>query len=237
MIKVIDCGFVYPDGTMALKNLSFSVEKGEAVALLGENGAGKSTLISALLAFAEPSSGEIFIAGLKADKKNAKAIRAKTGIVFQDPDDQLFMPTVYDDVSFGPANMGITGEDLKAVTEKSMAIAGITSLRDKEPDRLSGGQKRRAAIAGVIAMEPDILIMDEPTAGLDYKSKKSLSNLLNSINSTKLVATHDTDFAFETCRRAIILHNGELKADGAAADIFADAGLLEEYNIEPPRRF
>lgn len=234
MIKVKNCGIIYPDGTLGVECVSFEVNSGNSLALLGENGAGKSTIVAAVAGFIFPTSGSIEIDGLNLEKKNLSEIRKKTGIVFQNSDDQLFMPTVYEDVAFGPANAGFKGAALEERVEETLRLTGIWSLRDKEPDRLSGGEKRRAAIAGVLAMKPEFIVMDEPTSGLDYNSKKQLIRLLNDIKAAKIIATHDISFASAVCNRALILHKGRVKALGDAADIFSNASLLEEYNLEPP---
>lgn len=234
MIKVKNCGIIYPDGTLGVDCVSFEVNCGNSLALMGENGAGKSTIVAAIAGFIFPTSGSIEIDGLNLEKKNLGEIRKKTGIVFQNSDDQLFMPTVYEDVAFGPANAGFKGAALEERVEEALQLTGISSLRDKEPDRLSGGEKRRAAIAGVLAMKPAFIIMDEPTSGLDYNSKKQLIALLNGIKSAKIIATHDISFAAAVCDRALVLHKGRVKALGDASEIFSNATLLEECNLEPP---
>lgn len=233
MIKALNITYSYPDKTLALDNISFEIEKGETVALLGENGAGKSTLIMMMAGFILPDKGTLEIDSIKLENKSVKEIRRKVGIVFQDSDDQIFMPTVYDDIAFGAINMGLKGDELKERIENAMRDTNIESLKYKEPSRISSGEKRKVAIAGVLAMQNDIIILDEPTTSLDYKSKKQLISLLNSIEATKIIATHNIFFAKETASKALILHNKTVAYFGDIKDVLEDSDFLESCNLEP----
>jgi len=225
---------VYPDGTVALRDVSFRITHGESVAVIGANGAGKSTLLLHLNGYLEPTSGEVRIGDLSFTKKTLPEIRRRVGMVFQDPDDQLFMPTVYEDVAFGPVNLGLSAEAVDARVMEALERVGAEHLRERPPYRLSGGEKKRVAIATVLSMEPDILVMDEPTNGLDPFGRRQLMNLLGDFRHTKIFTSHDLDMVLELCERTIVLHEGEVRADGPTLEIFRDDGLLAGCRLEKP---
>jgi len=234
ILEFRDVRYCYPDGTEALNGVSFRITHGERVGIVGANGAGKSTLLMQMNGYLLPTSGAITIGDLQLAKKTRLEIRKKVGVVFQNPDDQLFMPTVYDDVAFGPLNLEMTAERVKERVTEALQTVGCLHLREKPPHRLSGGQKRAVAIAAVIAMAPDILVMDEPSSNLDPKSRRYLINLLNGFSHTKIIATHDLDFILDVCKRCIVIRDGRIVADGPVVDILADQSLLEENNLELP---
>ena len=229
-----DVFFRYPDGTEALKGVSFRITHGECVGIVGANGAGKSTLLMQMNGYMLPSDGAVSIGDLQLTKKTRLEIRKKVGVVFQNPDDQLFMPTVYDDVAFGPLNLEMSAERVKERVTEALQTVGCLHLREKPPHHLSGGQKRAVAIATVIAMAPDILVMDEPSSNLDPKSRRYLIHLLNGFQHTKIIATHDLDFILEVCKRCLVIKDGRIVADGPVAEILTDQVLLEENNLELP---
>lgn len=226
--------YSYPDGTAALCGVSFRIAHGESVALVGENGAGKSTLLQHFTGCLFPSDGSLKIGGSTVDKANLTAVRRAVGMVFQNPDDQLFMPTVFEDVAFGLLNLGIAETELEGKVMGALEVVGAAHLRGRPPYRLSQGEKRAAAIAGVLAMSPDILIMDEPTSSLDPLSRRRLINLLKTFKHTKIIATHDLDFAMELCERTIVIHKGAVTADGPTKKIFSDDALLRSSSLERP---
>jgi cobalt/nickel transport system ATP-binding protein len=229
-----DVFFRYPDGTEALKGVSFRIIHGESAGIVGANGAGKSTLLMQMNGYLLPSAGSVTIGDLQLMKKTRLEIRKKVGVVFQNPDDQLFMPTVYDDVAFGPLNLEMSAEKVNERVTEALQTVGCLQLQDKPPHHLSGGQKRAVAIAAVIAMAPDILVMDEPSSNLDPKSRRYLIRLLGGFQHTKIIATHDLDFILEVCRRCIVIKDGRIVADGPVADVLTDKVLLEENNLELP---
>jgi len=233
-IEARSLAFAYPDGHAAIQNLSFTVFHGEAVGIIGANGAGKSTLLLLLLGLLFPSSGEVLVGDVHVTPKTVAMIRQRLGLVFQDPDDQLFMTTVYDDVAFGPRNLRLDETEVAARVDAALDAVGIRHLKDRAPFKLSGGEKRAAAIATVLAMQPDVLIMDEPTAGLDPKSRRRVIQLLNSFAHTKIITSHDLDMIHDTCRRVIVIREGTVAADGPAADILRDAALLDACGLEMP---
>ncbi len=224
----------YPDGTEALKGVTFRITHGESVGIVGANGAGKSTLLLHMNGYLTPASGAVTIGDVLLQKGTAREIRKRVGVVFQNPDDQLFMPTVYDDVAFGPLNLGLDEASVRERVEDALRQVNGLGLKNKPPHHLSGGQKSAVAIASVIAMEPDILVMDEPAANLDPKSRRSLITLLRSFKHTKIVASHDLDLILDICRRCIVIRDGVVAADGPAVDILSDKTLLEENNLELP---
>jgi len=226
--------FRYPDKTEALRNLSFRITHGEAVGVIGANGAGKSTLLMHLNGSLLPTAGTVTIGDLHLTRKTRQEIRKKVGIVFQNPDDQLFMPTVYDDVAFGPQNLGMDEDDVRERVHEALNLVNSFDLRDKPPHHLSCGQKSAVAIAAVMAMEPDILAMDEPAANLDPKSRRLLINLLKTFTHSKIIASHDLDLIMDVCSRCIVISAGTLVADGPAMDILSNKILLEDNNLELP---
>lgn len=229
--------FSYPDGTRALYDVNVHIHPGERVALLGPNGAGKTTLILHLNGIHLPQHGTVHVSGLQIEPGTVTEIRRRVGIVFQDPDDQLFMPTVRQDVAFGPQNLGLEGEALAARIQSAMEAVGVADLADRSPNHLSFGQKRRVAIAGVLAMEPEILILDEPTSNLDPTSRRELSDILRSLEITQLLVTHDLPYALELCPRSIILDEGRIVADGHTRDLLSDEQAMKSHRLELPAGF
>jgi len=234
LVAVKNLRHVYPDGTVALRDVSFRITHGESVAIIGANGAGKSTLLLHLNGYLSPSSGEIRIGDFPLDKRTLPQIRRTVGMVFQDPDDQLFMPTVYDDVAFGPLNLGLNGTDLESRVADALERVGAGQLAGKAPYHLSAGEKKRVAIATVLSMSPDILVMDEPTNGLDPYARRQLIGLLQEFSHTRIFTSHDLDMVLELCERTIILKDGEVRADGPTREIFQDETLLAECRLEKP---
>ena len=226
--------YSYPDGTAALAGISFRIAHGESVALVGENGAGKSTLLQHFTGCLFPSGGHLKIGRLAVNSQNLSAVRRAVGMVFQNPDDQLFMPTVSEDVAFGLLNLGVQDAELEVRVTGALETVGAAHLKGRPPYRLSQGEKRAAAIAGVLAMSPEILVMDEPTSSLDPMSRRRLIDLLKTFKHTKIIATHDLDFALETCRRTIVIHRGVVTADGPTDEVFRDAELLKRSRLEAP---
>jgi cobalt/nickel transport system ATP-binding protein len=233
-IEVADLSFAYPDGTRALNGVTFHVTHGESVAIVGANGAGKSTLLMHLNGLNHPESGHVEIGDVPVTKETLPDIRKTVGTVFQDPDDQLFMPTVYEDVAFGPMNLRLPEETIEERVTDALERVGVLGLKDRPPYRLSGGEKRAVAIATVLAMCPSILVLDEPSSNLDPHARRRLINLLISFEHTKLIATHDLDMALLVCERTIVLHEGTVRADGPTKDIFTDDELLEVCSLERP---
>lgn len=236
-IVMQDVQYTYPDRTSALQQISLSIGAGEAVAVIGGNGAGKSTLLSLLVGIFFPTAGKIMIGGLELTPQTAVAIRRKVGMVFQNPDDQLFMPTVFADVSFGPLNMGFTPDQSTQLAETALATVGAAALAKRSSHRLSIGEKRAVAIAAVLAMSPEVLLMDEPTSGLDPWSRRQLISLLNSFNHTRIIATHDLDFALDVCQRTLVVQQGGIIANGSTQEILRNKTLLESCRLELPLRF
>lgn len=233
-IEVRDVSFAYPDGTEALRGTSFRVEHGEAVALVGGNGAGKSTLLLHLNGYLSTLHGEVRIGDTLLTRKTAALARQAIGMVFQDPDDQLFMPTVAEDVAFGPLNAGLPPEQAEQRVASALARVGMTHLRDRPPYRLSAGEKRAVAMATVLAMSPDILLLDEPSSNLDPRGRRRLINLLRSFEHTRMIATHDLELVLEVCSRVIVLDAGRIVADGPTRDILNDEALMLAHALERP---
>jgi cobalt/nickel transport system ATP-binding protein len=239
-LEVSDLAFAYPDGHQALFGIDLVVESGERVAVLGPNGAGKTTFVLHLNGILSGGIGTVQVGGLEVrsdDRETLREIRRRVGIVFQDPDDQLFMPTVRDDVAFGPANLGLRGAELGARVESALAAVGMAHVADRPPHHLSFGQRRRVAVATVLAMEPEILVLDEPTSNLDPASRRELAEVLDVLPVTLLVVTHDLPYALELCDRSIVLSAGTIVADGPTAEILADADLLRRHRLELPYGF
>jgi cobalt/nickel transport system ATP-binding protein len=236
IIEVKDLQYTYPDGTSALRGLSFRLTHGETLALVGANGAGKSTLLLHLNGCLIPQAGTVRIGDFPLTPKTLPHVRRTVGMVFQDPDDQLFMPLVYDDVAFGPLNLGLPPEDVEARVMNALSIVGAAHLKDRPPYRLSGGEKRSVAIASVLSMAPSILVMDEPTSSLDPVARRQLIDLLKTFTHTIIIATHDLDMVLDLCARTIILKEGRLMADGSTWDILQDEALLATGHLEKPLR-
>ncbi len=236
-LDVSGLAFAYPDGHQALFGVDLTIAQGERVALLGPNGAGKTTLVLHLNGILTGGAGTVTVAGLPVDKRNMAEIRRKVGIVFQDPDDQLFMPTVREDVAFGPAAAGMKGPELEACVRKALALVGMEEYADRPPHHLSFGQRRRVAVATVLAMEPEILVLDEPSSNLDPASRRELADILRSLDVTVLMVTHDLPYALELCPRALILSGGVIAADGATGDLLMDEDLMRAHRLELPFGF
>ncbi|HZJ48796.1 MAG TPA: ABC transporter ATP-binding protein [Acidimicrobiia bacterium] len=234
VVDIQGLGFAYPDGTVALSDVELHIHRGERVALLGPNGAGKTTLILHMNGIHLPQKGTVAVSGLPVRHDNLIDIRRRVGIVFQDPDDQLFMPTVREDVAFGPANLGLKGRDLDERVEQALATVEVADLADRPPNHLSFGQKRRVAIAGVMAMAPEILILDEPTSNLDPASRVDLTGVLDELDVTQLIVTHDLLYALEICERSVILDAGRIVADGPTRDVLGDEALLAKHRLGLP---
>lgn len=234
IVEVMKLRHVYPDGTEALRSVSFRITHGESVAIIGANGAGKSTLLLHLNGHLVPTEGSIRIGDFPLTRTTLPEIRRTVGMVFQNPDDQLFMPTVYDDVAFGPLNLGIPREEVEQRVLDALERVGAGHLRNRAPYHLSGGEKKRVAIATVLSMSPDILVMDEPTSGLDPCARRQLMQLLKEFHHTKIFTSHDLDMVLDVCERTIVLHEGEVRADGPTREIFADERLLLECRLEKP---
>jgi cobalt/nickel transport system ATP-binding protein len=226
----------YPDGTPALDGLDLDVGHGERVAVLGPNGAGKTTLMLHLDGLLR-GEGSLEVAGVQVGRDTLPALRARVGLVFQDPDDQLFMPTVRDDVAFGPLNLGLSPEDALARVHEALDAVRMTGAADRAPHQLSMGERRRVAIATVLAMHPQLLVLDEPSASLDPRARRELLDVLERIDRTMIVVTHDLPFAAELCERAVVLAAGRIVADGPASDVLADAELLARHDLELPCGF
>ncbi|MDX1448717.1 MAG: ABC transporter ATP-binding protein [Acidimicrobiia bacterium] len=229
--------FRYPDGTDVLRGVDLSVATGERVALLGPNGAGKTTFVLHLIGILRAGGGSISVDGVELTDQTVREIRSRVGFVFQDPDDQLFMPTVRQDVAFGPANFGLRGAELQERVDEALAMVGMEHVADKAPHHLSGGERRRVAIATVLAMRPSILILDEPSSNLDPAGRRELAQILTGLDVTLLMVTHDLPYAFETCSRAVVMSDGIIAMDGPTADVLADDAAMRRYRLELPAGF
>lgn len=236
MITVEQVSFSYPDGTRALHDVSLTVTAGDSVGIVGANGAGKSTLVNHLNGWYLPQSGKITIDGVEVRKKNLERIRKLAGLVFQSPDDQLFMAQLYDDIMFGPKNLGLDPERSAEESEKLLRDFGLWELRDKPPSKLSQGQKRFAAFAAVLVMHPSVLVMDEPTSDLDPRNRKRLISLVRDLQATRVTVSHDLDFIWETCSRVYVMAEGRIVAQGPAKELLGDRNLLEANGLELPLR-
>lgn len=234
IIEAQNLVYVYPDGTKALNGVNFRITHGESVGIVGANGSGKSTLLLTLNGCLTPSSGIIRIGDFPLTDKTVKDVRKRVGTIFQDSDNQLFMPTVYDDVAFGPLNMGLEIEEVSKRVDAALEMVDALHLKNRAPYRLSGGQKKAVAIATVLSMTPDILLLDEPSSGLDPKSRRQLINHLKTFHHTKIIATHDLDLVLDVCERTIVVNSGKIAADGITMQIFSNTHLLEDNNLEKP---
>ncbi len=226
--------FTYKDGNRAVEDMTFSVGHGESIGIIGANGAGKSTLLKLLVGIMMPEKGEIHVGNLQLSKKTLPFVRREIGFTFQEADHQLFMNTVYDDVAFGPRNLGMEEDEVEKTVAHALETVGALHLKERASYRLSGGEKRNVAIATVLAMEPNILVMDEPTSGLDPKARRRLIELLKQFEHTKLIATHDLDMVLDLCDRVIVLHEGKCVRDGKTRELLEDAEFLESCSLEKP---
>ena len=236
-IEVRALEFAYPDGRVALRGVNMRIERGEKVAILGPNGAGKSTLLLHLNGLLHGGGGEVRIMGRQVredDKRALQEVRALVGVVFQDPDDQLFSPSVYEDVAFGPIYMGLPSDEVERRVKEALAQVGLDDYGDRMPFHLSGGEKKRAAIATVLSMRPAALALDEPSAGLDPRARRGLIRLLDGLEQTIVATTHDLHMVREIFPRSIVMDGGQVVADAATRDILADAALLDKHGLEMP---
>ncbi len=238
-IETKNLSFTYPDGTKALKNVNLQIKKGEKIAIMGPNGAGKSTLFSHFNGLTEPTSGHVEVDGEKIifDREELLKVRQKVGIVFQNPNDQLFAPTVKEDVAFGPMNLGLDYDEVKNRITEALEMVGMSGFEDKTPHHLSGGQQKRVAIAGIIAMRPEIMILDEPTAGLDPEGVDKVLNILNKLNDEGMsivVSSHDIEMINHFADRIFVLYDGEIIAQGDKHHIFSDKKLIKKAHLRTP---
>jgi len=235
IIRVSDLSFAYPDGRQALYGVSLEVREGEKVAVVGPNGAGKSTLFLHLNGILR-SDGHVEIAGLRLGDRTLRAIRARVGLVFQDPDDQLFSPTVFEDVAFGPLHMGMAEDEVRQRVGRALAAVGMVGHEKHIPHHLSLGERKRISIATVLSMDPSILVFDEPSAGLDPRARRNLIDLLRELPQTMLVASHDMRLVWDLCPRTVILDEGRLAADGPTSELLRDTELMDRHGLETPFR-
>ena len=233
MIEFQNVSFSYDGERPVVENLSFSIGKGESVGLIGANGAGKSTIMKLLLSLLS-GKGQILVDGLTMNKQNLAAIRQKIGFVLQDSDNQMFMPTVYEDMIFGPRNYGLSKEETEQRVDAVLNRLGLTGLKHRYNHKISGGEKRMAAIATILTMEPETILMDEPSTALDPVNRRTVINTINTLPQTKLIASHDLDMILDTCQRVILLSRGKIVADGPAERILRDQALLEANRMELP---
>lgn len=233
-IIIKDLSFSYADGTNALDTISLAIDQGESIGIVGANGAGKSTFVNHLNGYHLPQTGTINISGTFLTKKTLEQIRRVVGIVFQNADDQLFTSRVYDDVAFGPQNLGLYGNELHEAVEKILKDLTLWDLRDKPPSHLSAGQKRFCAFATVLVMQPQIIVMDEPTSDLDPRHRRQLIHLVRSLDTTRITVSHDLDFIWETADRVVIMSEGKIVADGPTKEILTSQTLLESNGLELP---
>jgi cobalt/nickel transport system ATP-binding protein len=237
VLDVRGLAYAYADGHQALYGVDLHVHRGERVALLGPNGAGKTTLVLHLNGILPAGRGSVQVCGLDVSGPNLQEIRRRVGVVFQDPDDQLFMPTVRDDVAFGPANLGLRGADLESRVGEALERVGMGAFADRPPHHLSFGQRRRVAVATVLAMHPEILVLDEPSSNLDPTARRELAEILRGLDVTVLMVTHDLPYALELCPRSVVLSDGVVVADGATADLLTDDALMRAHRLELPFGF
>ncbi|MCW2794907.1 ABC transporter ATP-binding protein [Nocardioides sp.] len=237
VLDVRGLAYAYPDGHQALYGVDLHVHRGERVALLGPNGAGKTTLVLHLNGILQAGAGSVSVSGLPVVKDNLREIRRRVGIVFQDPDDQLFMGTVRQDVAFGPANLGVKGAELERRVLAALDLVGMADFVDRPPHHLSFGQRRRVAVATVLVMEPEILVLDEPSSNLDPASRRELADILRSLDVTVLMVTHDLPYALELCPRSVVLSDGVVVTDGATYDVLTDEDLMRAHRLELPFGF
>ena len=233
MIRCENVSVSYDRGHPVLREVSFHVARGEAVGLIGANGAGKSTLMKALVGLL-PAEGRILVDGLQVEKKTLPEVRRRLGFVLQNSDNQMFMPTVYEDMIFAPLNYGLSRQEAEARVDEALEPLGLEALKHRHNHRISGGEKRMAAIATILAMEPEAILMDEPTSALDPCNRRLVINTIRELSQTKLITSHDLDMILDTCDRVILLSNGRVAADGRAEELLRDRALLEANRMELP---
>lgn len=236
-VEVRELSYAYPDATRALHDVSFSIAGAECVGLIGPNGAGKSTLLrhlNGLLPDGNHSMGAVLIDGERIQRENLHAIRRKVGVLFSDPDDQLFCATVCEDVAFGPAQFGFPAQRIAEIVRDSLAKVGLAGFEKRAPHRLSGGEKRRVCLAGILACEPTVLVLDEPTSNLDPRGRRELKALLRQLSATKIIATHDLDLVVELCSRVLLLDAGRLVGQGPTAQLLGNEALMLAHGLERP---
>ena len=234
VLSLKDVSFSYRPGREVLKGVSLSVARGEQLALIGANGVGKSTLLKLFVGLLEPQSGFVEVCGMSVGRKNLAEVRRAAGYVFQDAESQLFLANVWEDVAFGPRNMGLAEDEVRRRTEDALESVGISSLAQEHVYRLSGGQKRLASIATVLALRPDVLLLDEPTLALDPRNRRMVVRALGDLPCAKLIATHDLDFVLDSCSRVIVISDGRIVAEGEPAVILRNRELLESNGLELP---
>ena len=232
-IEIKDFSYTYPDGTVALSEVNLSVEHGEKLLLVGPNGAGKSTLLLVMAGFAK-GTGSVWVNGLELNRKNLKAIRASLGSCLENPEDQLFMPTLFDDVAFGPLNMGLGPDEVRRRVAEALETVGLARMGDKAPHHLSAGQKRAAAIATILSMTPKIITLDEPDGSLDPRNRNNLVGLLRKLSQTLVIATCNMSFAAELADRVVLVDHGRIVADGGPKEIMTDSKLMADHGLEVP---
>ncbi len=237
ILDVRDLAFTYPDGKTAISRISFTAGCGEAIALIGPNGAGKTTLFLCIAGVLKPSGGALSVAGLDpSDATQRRNLPAQVGLIFQNSDDQLFSASVEDDIAFGPLNLGLSQSEARERVTDALLQVGLPGFENRVPHHLSGGEKRRVALAGVLAMRPRILLLDEPSMFLDPRGRRELIGWLNAFSGTRIVATHDLDMVLDTCRRVLVLDQGQLIADGPSEQILGDEPLMTRHGLEVPYR-
>lgn len=236
MIRFEEVSFEYEEGKLVLDNISFTINDGESVGLIGANGAGKSTMMKVLLGLL-PYQGKIYVDDLLVNKQNIAEIRKKLGFVLQNSDNQMFMPTVFEDIIFAPLNYGMSREEAEKRVDEVLEQLGLEYLKLRHNHKISGGEKRMAAIATVLAMNPDAILMDEPTSALDPYNRRVVINTINTLNKTKIITSHDLDMIYDTCSRVILIAGGKVVADGSADSILRDKALLEANRMELPLSF
>jgi len=234
VIRVRNLAYIYPEGTKALRGINLDVFQGESIGLIGPNGAGKSTLLLHLNGILKARSGLVEVLGMKAEEKNFVEIRQRVSLVFQEPDDQLFMPTVFDDVAFGPVNAGYAQEKVGEKVRKALKDVGVEGYEKRCPHHLSFGEKKRIALATVLSMEPEILILDEPSSNLDPRARRHLIELLKSFSLTKIISGHDLELILEICPRVILLDDGQIVTNGEARNVLSNKSLVESHGLEVP---
>jgi cobalt/nickel transport system ATP-binding protein len=234
-ILVQQLSYRYPRGNLALDELSLTVEQGEQIGIVGPNGAGKTSLFLCLSGVLSTPPGAVHVAGLDpSDPAQRRGLPSKVGVIFQNPDDQLFNASVFDDVAFGPLNLGLPAEEVRRRVAAALGWVGMQGTEERVPLQLSGGEKRRIALAGVLAMQPEVLLLDEPSMFLDPRGRRELIRLMNQLTVTKLIAAHDLEMVLQTCTRAVLLDRGQIVADGPVREVLADPELMEKHGLEVP---